>query len=72
VESININSDIQLTFNQLIQLLKSLPTRQKQILKDELNKDLKVDDKVLTHYASEEVLAKDWMLNEEDIAWKDL
>jgi len=29
-------------------------------------------DKVETHYASETVLAKDWMTHEEDLAWKDL
>ncbi|WP_262709424.1 hypothetical protein [Saccharicrinis carchari] len=27
---------------------------------------------ILTHLASEKVLAKDWLLPEEDEAWKDL
>jgi translation initiation factor 2B subunit (eIF-2B alpha/beta/delta family) len=29
-------------------------------------------EKILTHCASEKVLAKDWLLREEDEAWKDL
>ncbi len=29
-------------------------------------------DQVQTHFASESVLAKDWLLQEEDEAWKDL
>jgi hypothetical protein len=32
--------------------------------------DLK--DKPMTHFASEKVLAKDWLTPEEDKAWKDL
>jgi hypothetical protein len=31
-----------------------------------------VDDKPLTHFASEKVLAKDWLSPEEDLAWQDL
>lgn len=27
---------------------------------------------IVTHHASEEVLAKDWLNSEEDIAWQDL
>ena len=30
------------------------------------------NDKIQTHFASEKVLAKDWLLPEEDEAWKDL
>ncbi len=29
-------------------------------------------DKTLTHFASESVLAKDWLTPEEDAAWQDL
>jgi hypothetical protein len=28
--------------------------------------------KIVTHFASQDVLAKDWLTPEEDIAWKDL
>lgn len=30
------------------------------------------NDNTLTHFASEKVLAKGWLLHEEDKAWKDL
>lgn len=30
------------------------------------------NDNILTHFASEKVLAKEWLLSEEDEAWKDL
>jgi len=30
------------------------------------------NDKIETHYASENVLAKNWMTLEEDLAWKNL
>ena len=29
-------------------------------------------DKTFTHFASEKVLAKDWLTPEEDLAWRDL
>ena len=32
----------------------------------------KNEDPILTHFASESVLAKDWSTPEEDEAWKDL
>lgn len=31
-----------------------------------------VEDKPVTHFASEKVLAKDWLSPEEDLAWQDL
>ena len=31
-----------------------------------------ITDKPLTHFASEKILAKDWLTTEEDEAWKDL
>jgi hypothetical protein len=30
------------------------------------------NDKIMTHFASESVLAKDWITTQEDLAWKDL
>lgn len=29
-------------------------------------------EKIMTHFASENVLAKDWLSKKEDLAWKDL
>ncbi len=40
-------------------------------INDNVESDLSLD-KALTHYASEAVLAKDWLTNEEDAVWKDL
>jgi hypothetical protein len=31
-----------------------------------------IEDKPMTHFASEKVLAKDWLTTEEDNAWKNL
>ncbi len=46
------------------------------MLSKALNKETKQGrkniDPVETHFASEKVLAKDWLLPEEDNAWKDL
>ena len=40
--------------------------------KDELLTESKNHDPVLTHFASEKVLAKDWLSPEEDMAWENL
>jgi hypothetical protein len=34
--------------------------------------ELSNKSKIVTHFASQAVLAKDWLTTEEDIAWKDL
>ena len=39
---------------------------------DEAIQEPKSKDKTLTHFASEAVLAKEWLTLEEDLAWKDL
>ena len=39
---------------------------------DELNEDVPSDKKVLTHFASQKVLSKEWLSSEEDKAWQDL
>lgn len=39
---------------------------------DEATKEPLALDKPLTHFASEKVLAKDWLTSDEDKAWKDL
>lgn len=70
-----LNINLPLDFEQVVDLVKQLPYREKLRLKEILLKDTEKKgekDKILTHYASEEVLAKDWMLKEEDEAWKDL
>jgi hypothetical protein len=39
---------------------------------DEVNEMPFSSDKIETHFASESVLAKDWLTTQEDLAWKDL
>jgi hypothetical protein len=73
MEAANIN--LHLNFNQVVDIIKQLPYREKIKLSEVLIKETKTkpeSDTILTHYASEKVLAKDWLLPEEDEAWKDL
>lgn len=75
MKTADINISLPLRFNQVVELVKQLPLKEKlkltQVLKKEA-KQMSGQDKVLTHFASEKVLAKDWLLPEEDEAWKDL
>ena len=75
MEATNLNINLPLNFKQVVDLVKQLPYDEKLKLSEVLKKETKQkpqNDKVLTHYASEKVLAKDWLLPEEDEAWKDL
>jgi hypothetical protein len=71
----DLNINLPLNFNQVVDLVKQLPYREKlrltEVLKNE-TKQTQGNDKILTHFASEKSLAKDWLLPEEDEAWKDL
>jgi hypothetical protein len=67
--------NLPITYNQLFQLVKKLPTVEKQRLLTSLIKESfskPGDDTIMTHFASEKALAKDWLSLEEDQAWKDL
>lgn len=71
----NLNINLPLNFNQVVDLVRQLPYSEKLKLSEMLKKETKQkpeNDNILTHFASEEVLAKDWLLAEEDEAWKDL
>jgi hypothetical protein len=75
MEAANLNINLPLSFNQVVEIIKQLPYKEKLKLSEVLKKETKLNqgaDKVLTHLASEKVLAKDWLLPEEDEAWKDL
>ena len=75
MEAANLNLNLPLNFNQLVDLIRQLPYKEKLRLTEVLKKETKQEpenDKILTHFASEKVLAKDWLLPEEDEAWKDL
>ena len=69
------NLNLQVNFEQVVELIKQLPPEKKIKLKRILKKEMKEypeKDEVMTHIASEKTLAKDWQLPEEDQAWKDL
>ena len=71
------DSDINLplNFNQVVNIIKQLPYNEKIKLRKLLEKEISEipeNDNILSHFASEKVLAKDWLLPEEDEAWKDL
>ena len=63
------------TYNQIVNLVKTLSYTEKLKLAEVIRKETKVKkifDKIETHITSEKVLAKDWDLPQEDEAWKDL
>lgn len=71
----NFNINLPLDFNQVVDIVKQLPYNEKIRLREVLKKETKEEkdnDNILTHLASENVLAKDWLTSEEDEAWKDL
>ncbi len=71
----NVNISLPLNFNQVIEIVKQLPYREKlkltRLLEEETRQHPEKDE-LATHLASEKVLAKDWLRPEEDEAWKDL
>jgi len=71
----DLNIQLPLSFSQVVEIIKQLPYSEKRKLSALLEKETKQlqdSDQTLTHYASEKVLANDWLLPEEDEAWKDL
>jgi hypothetical protein len=75
MKAADFNINLPLNFNQVVDLVKQLSYKEKLKLTEVLKKETKQmpeNDKVLTHYASEKVLANDWLLPEEEEAWKDL
>jgi len=68
----NININLPLDFNQLIEMIKQLPLNKKLELKEVLIEEIEDNDEIKTYSASESTLLKDWMLQEEEEAWKNL
>jgi hypothetical protein len=75
MKNTKININLPPDFNQVLILVKQLPYKEKlklsNILKEETGQETDID-KIQTHFASEKVLTKDWLLPQEDEAWKDL
>lgn len=63
-----------LTKNIIIEELKDIPDEFASEILDfiKFKKIQKKSEKIHTHFASENSLAKDWLTPEEDEAWKDL
>lgn len=75
METANFNIHLPLSFNQVVDIIKQLPYNEKLKLSEVLKKETKLklgNDKIMTHFASEKALAKDWLSPEEDEAWKNL
>ncbi|WP_291855209.1 hypothetical protein [Marinilabilia sp.] len=75
MEAANLNINLPLNFNQVVDLVRQLPYNEKLKLREVLKKETMQkteNNNILTHFASESVLAKEWLLPEEDEAWKDL
>ena len=61
--------------NISIKLPKEFVGKQVEVIAftvEEANETKEFIDKPFTHFASEKVLAKDWLTPEEDLAWQDL
>ena len=64
---------LPLRFNQLLDIVKQLSTKDKQkLMQFLLNRQTDGEDLTLTHFASEHSLAKDWLTKIEDEAWENL
>jgi hypothetical protein len=71
----DLTISLSLNFDQVVDLIRELPYKEKLKLSELLKKETEYiieNDNILTHFASEKILAKDWLLPEEDEAWKDL
>jgi len=67
--------NLSVNFNQVVDLVKQLPYKEKVKLGEFIRRETRTDsgnDKVFTHIASEKALAKDWLSPQEDEAWKNL
>jgi ribosome recycling factor len=63
--------NLPLTFNQIALLVRQLPEEEQRQLVKILEKAAK-KEKIETHFASQDVLAQDWLNAEEEKAWQHL
>ena len=75
MEAADLNMNLPLSFKQVVEIIRQLPYNEKlklsEVLKEETKRKLG-NDKIMTHFASEKALSKDWLSPEEDEAWKNL
>jgi hypothetical protein len=64
---------ISLQFNQVLEIVKQLGVEERRkLLLYLLGNQSDKNDLILTHFASEQVLATDWLTETEDEAWQNL
>ena len=68
--TLRLNTPID--FQQLMRFLQQLSSNEKQKIISFLLRDKIEQDATMTHFASEKILAQDWLSPEEDAAWADL
>jgi hypothetical protein len=68
-----LNFTVPLTFEQIMLIVRQLPKSERLQLVKILQKEAKQEkDAIQTHFASESVLAKDWLSEAEEKAWQNL
>ena len=75
MKTTNLKINLPLSFEQVVDIIRQLPVKEKRKLYEVLEKEVKKypeNNQILTHIASEDVLSKDWLSNTEEEAWKDL
>jgi hypothetical protein len=64
MKTASITINLPLNFNQVVEMIRQLPFDEKKRLTEVLKKETKRKpevDKIITHFASEKALAKDWL-----------
>ncbi len=74
MKTVTSNINLSINFGQVVDLVKQLPYKEKMMHGEVIRKETRTIpcDKILTHFASEKTLANDWLIVEEDEAWKNL
>jgi hypothetical protein len=69
-----LNFNLPLSFQQVADMVRQLPKTEKIELAKILQKDIKntKQDITQTHFASQAILAQDWLNQEEENAWQHL
>ena len=75
MKTISNETSLSDNFTRVVKLVNQLPYQEKirlgEVIREE-TKNMKGEDEIVTHFASENVLAKEWLTPKEDEAWKDL
>ncbi len=67
-----LNFNIPLTFQQIAEIVKQLPKKEQATLVKILQKEVKEKETIQTNFASESILAKEWLNPDEESAWQHL